>query len=145
MDKRKSNPLSWIVKIYEFNSNAIKDYDVLKYREEFIKNLKRKKPDKVDFAKAMRREMMYHYWSRCEYELVMKVTENGHIILSPWVGRRNSNQAEIDVTYNNDFDWKGFAEKIYEVKGHNGEVKIDIWDQIEYRFEEFVNYCWEYK
>ena len=37
MDKRKSNPPSWIVKNYEINSNVIKDYDVLKYREEFIK------------------------------------------------------------------------------------------------------------
>ena len=44
MDKRKSSPLSWMVKNYETNSNVIKDYDVLKYREEFIKKLKKKKP-----------------------------------------------------------------------------------------------------
>lgn len=145
MDKRKSNPPSWIVKNYEINSNAIKDYDVLKYKEELIKKLKKKKPDKVEFAKEIRSEMMYHYWSRTEYELIMKVAENERIILSPWIWRRNSEEAEIDVTDNTDFDWKGFAEKIYIRKGHNDEVKIDIWDQIEYRFDEFVNYCWEYK
>lgn len=144
MDKRKSSPLSWMVKNYETNSNVIKDYDVLKYREEFIKKLKKKKPDKAEFAKEMRSEMMYHYWSRTEYELIMKVTENGRIILSPWIGQRNSDQAEIDVTDNNDFDWKGFAEKIYKRKVYNGEVKIDIWDQIEYRFDDFIDYCWEY-
>ena len=144
MDKRKSSPLSWMVKNYETNSNVIKDYDVLKYREEFIKKLKKKKPDKAEFAKEMRSEMMYHYWSRTEYELIMKVTENGSIILSPWMGQRNSKEAEIDVTDNPDFDWKGFAAEFYKKKGHKGEVKIDIWDQIEYRFDEFVDYCWEH-
>lgn len=144
MEKRKSNLLSWIVKNYEINSNVIKDYDVLKYREEFIKKLKKKNPDKESFAKAIRSEMMYHYWSRTEYELIMKATENGNLILSPWIGHRNSEEAEIDVTDNADFDWNGFAEKIYKKKGHNGEVKIDIWDQIEYRFDDFVDYCWEY-
>lgn len=145
MDKRKSSPLSWMVKNYETNSNVIKDYDVLKYREEFIKKLKKKKPDKAEFAKEMRSEMMYHYWSRTEYELIMKVTENGSIILSPWMGQRNSKEAEIDVTDNPDFDWKGFAAEFYKKKGHKGEVKIDIWDQINYRLDDFVDYCWEYK
>lgn len=145
MDKRKSSPLSWMVKNYETNSNVIKDYDVLKYREEFIKKLKKKKPDKAEFAKEMRSEMMYHYWSRTEYELIMKVTENGSIILSPWMGQRNSKEAEIDVTDNPDFDWKGFAAELYKKKGHKGEVKIDIWDQINYRLDDFVDYCWEYK
>ena len=134
-----------MVKNYETNSNVIKDYDVLKYREEFIKKLKKKKPDKAEFAKEMRSEMMYHYWSRTEYELIMKVTENGSIILSPWMGQRNSKEAEIDVTDNPDFDWKGFAAEFYKKKGHKGEVKIDIWDQINYRLDDFVDYCWEYK
>ena len=61
MDKSKSNPPSWIVKWYEINSNAIKAYDVLKYKEELIKKLKKKKPDKAEFAKEIRSEMMYHY------------------------------------------------------------------------------------
>ena len=144
MDKRKSNPPSWIVKNYEINSNVIKDYDVLKYREEFIKKLKKKKLDKAEFAKEIRSEMMYRYWSRTEYELIMKVTENGHIILSPWMGRRNSEEAEIDVTDDADFNWKGFSAEFYKKKGHKGEVKIDIWDQINYRLDDFVDYCWEY-
>ena len=144
MDKRKSNPPSWIVKNYEINSNVIKDYDVLKYREEFIKKLKKKKLDKAEFAKEIRSEMMYRYWSRTEYELIMKVTENGRIILSPWIGRRNSEEAEIDVTDYADFNWKGFAAEFYKKKGYKGEVKIDIWDQINYRLDDFVDYCWEY-
>lgn len=144
MGKQKSKPLSWVVKNYEINGNVIEDYDVLKYGEDFIKKLKKKNPDKEAFAEVLRGEMMYHYWSRCEFELIMKFTGNGRIILSPWVGCQNPHEVEIDVTDNPEFDWKGFAEA-YKNKGYKDEVKIDIWNQIEYRFEDFVNYCWEYK
>lgn len=144
MSKQKSEPLSWIVKKYDFNKNVIEDYNVFKYREDFVKKLKKKYRDKDTFAKEMKSEMMYHYWSGCEYELVMKYTESGRVILSPRIGCRNPEAVEIDVTDNNDFDWKGFAAE-NEKKSREGEIVIDIWDQIKYRFDDFINYCREYK
>ena len=70
--------------------------------------------------------------------------QSGRVILSPRIGCRNPEDVEIDVTDNNDFDWKGFAAE-NEKKSREGEIVIDIWDQIKYRFDDFINYCREYK
>lgn len=45
MSKQKSEPLSWIVKKYDFNKNVIEDYNVFKYREDFVKKIKKEMPE----------------------------------------------------------------------------------------------------
>ena len=40
--KKEVKPFSWIVKIFDCNAQKIKDYDILKYREDDIKKLKKK-------------------------------------------------------------------------------------------------------
>lgn len=144
MKKQNNKQLSWLVKNYDCNRNIIENYDVLKYREEFIKKLKKKNENKEMFSELLRREMMYYYWSRAEYELILRVTDEGRIILAPWVGCSNPKEVEIDVTDDTDFDWKGFSEYCKH-KFHGDKYKIDIWEQINYRFDEFVNYCWNYR
>jgi len=144
MENKRENLPSWIVTYYNCNRNVIESYDILAYQKEFLKKLKKKSIDKEAFAESLRREMMYHYWARAQYELIMQITDSGRIILSPWIGCSNHKEAEIDVTDYTDFDWKGFAE-FCKKKSYRDEIKIDIWDQINFRFNEFVDYCWEYK
>ena len=43
--------LTWKVKNFDMNSQLIRDYDVLKYREEDIKKLKKKCANKQEFSK----------------------------------------------------------------------------------------------
>lgn len=142
MTKREFKPLSWKVKNYSINSNKMWDYDVLKYREDQIKKLKKKCMTKEDFAKAMGREMRWQYWSRAEYEVIIEVDENGRIWLSPWVGCANPENVKIDVTDDESFDWRGFAEKHINNQIYKNEAKVDIWDQLEYRWTEFIDYLW---
>ena len=135
--------MKWTVKNYNCNKDKIEDYDLFPYFETFLRELKKKKKTKEEFAKEIRSELMYHFWSRAQYELIVEIRENDRIYLLPWCGCSDIEAAAIDVTDDKDFDWKGFAEKHTKSQVYGNSAKIDIWDQVEYRFEEFVSYCWD--
>lgn len=142
MIKKESNSLSWLVTYYDCNADKIKYYDILKYRKEFIKKLKKKCDTKEEFAEKMRREMMYYYWSKCEWELIIEVDDDNRIWLNPWVGCREPENVRIDVTDREDFDWRGLAESHIGKQIYRNKAKIDVFDQIDWRWTEFIDYCW---
>lgn len=141
--KTEFKPLSWKVKNYDCNRRVIEDYDVLKHYEDFIKKNKKKCATKEEFAEKLRREFQWRYWSRAEYELIIRLTEDSRIILLPWCGCRDPESVSIDVTNDASFDWKGFA-KHHVDKRYGNEEKIDIFDQLTYanQFAKLVDYCW---
>ena len=142
MAKREFKPLTWKVKNYLINENKIWDYDVLEYREEQIKKLKKKCVSKEEFAKELRKELFWQYWGRCEYEVIIEIDENNRIWLKPWVGCRNPDEVKIDVTDEKDFDWRGFANEHIGKQIYKNEAKIDIFDQLQWKWDEFIDYLW---
>lgn len=137
-----SRPAVWIVKWYDFNAGKIMDCDIIKHQEVKIKQLKKQCQTKEEFAERMRRELIWRYWSKSEYELIIELDSDGRVWLIPWCGCRDPEQARIDVSDRNDFDWRGFAMcHIHKYKEKN-RAKIDIFDQIEWRWTEFIDYCW---
>lgn len=138
--------MSFIVKKFDPNRQCIEDYDVLKYKS-YVEELKRDSAaaTKEEFAAKLRINLMSRFWSRCEYELVVKRTNEGRILLSPWVGCRDKEAATIDVTDDAAFDWKGFAAQHIANQRFANEAKVDIWDQICYAggFERLVDMLWE--
>lgn len=50
-----------------------------------IDKILQEKLNKEDFSEKLKREIMYYFWSKCEYE----------IILSPWTGR--ADDIKIDI------------------------------------------------
>ena len=143
MAKKEFNKLSWLVTYHDCNADKIKYYDVLKHREDFIKKLKKKCATKEEFAEKMRRECMWSYWSKAEWEMIIEIDDSGRVWLSPWVGCREPDKVRVDVTDRTDFDWHRFAEDHILNKGwRDGTAKIDVWDQLEYRFDEFIDYIW---
>lgn len=145
MSKREFKPLTWLVMYHNFNSDKLELYDVLRYREDFIKKLKKKCATKEEFAEKMQREMMWSYWSKTEWELVVEIDDNNHIWLSPWIGSRDPENVRIDVTDREDFDWIGFARWHINRKIYKNRAKIDVYDQLEYRWDEFIDYVWSYR
>lgn len=143
--RKEFKPLTWKVKNYLINENKIWDYDVLKYREDQIKKLKKKYASKEKFAKEMRLEMMSQYWSRCEYEVIIEIDDNNRIWLKPWVGCVNPDDVKIDVTDDDSFDWKSFAKGHIEKQIYKNEAKIDIFDQLQWKWQEFIDYVWNYR
>ena len=142
--KQEFKPMTWIVKNFDQNTQKIIDYDVLKYRENEIKQLKKKCATKEKFAEALRREMQYTYWSRAEYELVIEIDENDHIWLNPWCGCYNPEDVRIDVTDDESFDWQSFATEHIDKQIYKNEAKVSVYDQLVFKWDEFVSYCWNY-
>jgi len=140
--KKEWNNLTWIVTYYDCNARAIKSYDILKYRQDFIKKIKKQASSKEEFAQKMHREMMYYYWSKCEWELIITIDENHRVWLYPWAGCSNPEEAKIDVTECTDFDWLSFAEEYINKQTYNDKAKIDVFDQLQWRWDEFIDYCW---
>ena len=142
--KQAFKPMTWLVKYFDSNSQKITDYDVLKHREDDIKKLKKKCATKEEFAESLRREMQYMYWSRTEYELVIEIDKNDHIWLNPWCGCYNSEDVRIDVTDDESFDWKGFSEEHINKQIYKNKAKVSVYDQLVFKWDEFVSYCWNY-
>jgi len=138
------NKFKLLVKYHNFNADKIEDYDVLKYQEKFIKDLKKKSPNREEFSKSLQSEFMYRFWAKCEWELIISKTEEERIILSPWIGGRNPETSSLDVTDDKSFDWIGFADKYIGKQNFGNKAKVDIYDQIMYgdRFSKLVDELW---
>lgn len=131
--------------VKEFNcNNQIENVDVLKYRENDIKKLKKKCATKADFAEELRKEFMWRFWSKAEHELIITKTENGRILLTPWCGCREPEKAAIDVTDDEQLDWSAFADYHIRKQIFETEAKIDVYDQIMFgdRFDKLVDTLW---
>lgn len=141
-------PFSWQVFIHDFNTHTIIPYDILAHREPLIKKFKKLYSTKEAFAEALRKDFMYQYWSRCEYEMLLYV-ENNRVYLMPWVGKLIGDK--LDVTGNTLLDWPAFAKYLLSNRGWLDKinnriyVKFDIYDQIMFRFDELVDFCLEYR
>ena len=95
-----------LCKDFNCNKQLIENYDILRYREEDIKKLKKKCATRAEFAEELRKEFMWRYWSKAEHELIISRTEDGRILLTPWCGCRDDKKATIDVTDDySQLDW----------------------------------------
>lgn len=138
-------PFTWKVLLFDINSDKLVEHDVLKHREKFVKNLKKKCADKAEFVDRLFRDFMWQYWSRCEYEMLIYI-ENGRVFVQPWVSCQEPEEYRVDITDRPDFDWLAFAELMIINKGYrDGTAKIDAYDQLRFRFNELADFCWEYK
>ena len=136
---------SWKAYVFDINSNRLVVHDVLKYREKLVKHLKNKCTTKEDFIDKLFRDFMWQYWTRCEYEMAIYIEDN-RVFVEPWVGCNNPKLHRVDVTDYLDFDWLQFAKFMIQVKGNKDHVaKIDVYDQLRFRFNELTDFCWEYK
>ena len=137
--------MEWIVYNFNINAQKIETYNIFNHWSfrEYAKKSANKFKTKEEFAKQIRIELKYYYWSRSEWELVIEITEDNRIFLNPWVGCREPEKVRIDVTDDTSFDWLGFAEKHTKQQVYKNEAKIDVFDQVEYLWDEFVEYTWD--
>ena len=138
--------MKWDVYYYDINRNKISTFNIFDHWSfrEYTKKTAKKLKTKEEFAEQIRRELQFYYWSKAEWELVVHIEDN-RIFLIPWCGCREPEKVKIDVTDDANFDWRGFAEKHTARQIYGNEAKIDVFDQVDYRWEEFVDYAWENK
>lgn len=131
--------------VKEFDvGGTIENVDILKYREDDIRKFKKECSTKDEFAERLRREFMWRYWSKAEYELIITKTKEGRILLTPWCGCRDPEKATIDVTDDEQLDWSAFADYHIRKQIFETEAKIDVYDQIMFgdRFDKLVDTLW---
>ena len=137
--------LKWNVYYHSFNSDELKTYNIFKHGsfvEDVEKYLKKYK-NKEEFAEKLKSSLMYYFWSKCEWEVIITKKDN-RIIMSPWVGSRKN--PELDVTDDANFNWIGFYNKMIEKYIRRDEpIKIDVYEQVTFRWDDFVDYIWNSK
>lgn len=101
--------MEWYVYTYDINSRKMRKYNILANREADIKNIKQKSNSKDEFSELLRKEMMYHYWSRSEWE----------IIISAWCGGDGSEEAKIDVFDQLQMNWGAFVDYCWNEETEN--------------------------
>jgi hypothetical protein len=131
--------LVWKVWRYDINANKIEEYNILKYKESLIKKLKKQCVNIEDFSEKLHGQMRYYYWARSEHELIIEFNDN-RVLLSPWCGRNDAKC--VEVFSDSSFDWLGFAEHHISKQVYSTRAKIDIYDQLAWKWDEFVDYCW---
>lgn len=139
--------MEWYVRYFDPNKHEIESINILRggFYEDYFKKLKKKFKTKEEFATELKHEMMYHFWSRSEWELIIKVTKDKRVFLLPWCGCRDPEMYKVDVTDDTDFDWLNFANTHINWQLQRNDAKIDVYDQLQYVWDDFVLYCWNYK
>lgn len=73
--KPNTKALSWMVYRYDFNKKTIEPYDIFKhysFLQDFEKLRKKSKTLSFEeFSEQLRKTLMYYFWSRCEYEVII--------------------------------------------------------------------------
>lgn len=129
--------LRWIVYCSDTNRNKIKTFNIFnhsRFREDVEKYLKKYK-DKEEFAEHLKRSLMYHFWSKCEWEIV--ITDWAPHITMKELDRLNAEREKTSREYGRD------PYTLYV----NPEVaeKIDVYEQVMNNWEIFLDYVWNSK
>ena len=67
---------------------------------EYVKKAAKKYQNREDFAKQLRSEVMYYFWSKCEWE----------VLVTPWISPRESEKKKIDVCWQIMNNWDVFVD-----------------------------------
>ena len=97
--------LEWNVYVSDFNSKKIETHNVFehgRFWDDCCKNWKKNKADKEAFAEQLRRDLMYYYWSKCEWEVVVQSWPSGR------------GEMKIDVYDQIMLNWDKFVDYVWE-------------------------------
>ena len=102
--------LVWNVFVGNFNLRRIEVYNIFdhsSFRKDCAKNAKKFKNDKASFAEGVRGDLMYYFWSKCEWE----------IILSRWPSHDDDREEKVDVYTQVAINWDQFIDYLWENRG----------------------------
>lgn len=99
--------MKWNVYIYNINQKKIEPFNIFdhwRFVEDVKKDIKKYK-NKDEFADKLKSELMYFFWSKAEYE----------IIIAPWCGGdRGRDSIKIDVFDQVMMNWDVFVDYVWK-------------------------------
>lgn len=129
--------LEYYVYYYNLNTDSIKKFNIFnhgRFLEDVEKNL-RECETKKEFAEELHKDLIYYFWSKAEWEVVI-TPWTPHITISE-LNRLNEEREKILKKYDKE------PCRLY-VNPEVGE-KIDIYDQVMLNWDLFVDYVWSHK
>lgn len=103
----------WNTYIGDFNSGEIVVHNVFnngRFMEYCRQNARKNNDNRDEFEKQLKRDMMYCYWSKCEWE----------IVIDHWPHSERCHDLKVDVYDQVSLNWDLFAEYVWQ---HVGELK----------------------
>lgn len=100
--------MEWSVYYYNTNKNEILTWNVFQhaaFRDE-VQELLATPIDKEDFVAKLHSTILYYFWSKAEYE----------IIIEPWVGRKDCTPIKVDIYSQIYQNWDRFVEYLWQKK-----------------------------
>ena len=95
-------PMCWRVIVEDFNRRRIADYDVFEHHDfaEDVRKAHSEHRDDFDaFAEDVRKSLAYHFWSKCEWE----------VVVGAWPPSDRVPQRKVDVYEQVMLNWDAFA------------------------------------
>ena len=129
--------LEYYVYDYSFNSHSIKKFSIFnhgRFLEDVKKDL-RECETKKEFAEELYKDLIYYFWSKAEWEVV--ITPCIPRISISELDRLNEEREKTLKKYNRE------PYSLY-VNPDIGE-KIDIYNQVMLNWDLFVDYVWSHK
>ena len=129
--------LEWNVFYHDINKQKITTLNIFnhwKFAEDVQKSLKKLK-DKDEFAEHLRRDLMYYFWSKYEYEVV--ITSFPPYITMDELSRLNDERWSHKDRYGTDY--------VRQNVNLDTGIKIDIYEQVMNNWDIFLDYVWSAK
>ena len=105
--------LIWNVYVSDFNSRKMVPHNVFNHAalmDDCRKNYRKNANDREAFFAKMKTDLMYYYWSKCEWE----------IVLSHWPPHKDDPDTKIDAFDQIELNWDRFCDYVWE---HRTEFK----------------------
>lgn len=101
--------MKWNVFYYDINRKKVDVFNIFEHSGfvKYVKKAIKEHKNKEEFAKQLRSELMYYFWAKAEWE----------IIISPWVGGdREKDAVKIDVHDQVMLNWDLFVDYVWDNK-----------------------------
>ena len=101
--------MKWNVFYYNVNKKKIETFNIFDHSnfKKYVDELLKECNDKEEFEKALNMELMYYFWSKAEWE----------VIIAPWVGGDKEKEAKkIDVYKQVIANWDIFLDYVWSHK-----------------------------
>ena len=129
--------LEWNVFVDCFNENKIEPHNVFnhfRFMEDLIEIKKKYKDDFGKFAEEVKRSLMYYYWSKCEWEIVLTS-------FPPYINEKELDRINAERTERIEKCGRFVRESVHLETG----LKIDVYQQVMMNWNQFINYLWNNK
>ena len=140
--------LCWNVYYGSCNERKIKVMNIFNHHyfyRDCVKAKKKFKDDRIAFEKEIKSLLMYYFWSKCEWEIILSHWPSGEA----YEMRTKTTVGELVEKIGCKNGWMKpdtpVTVRVYPDCLKRDEEKIDVYDQVINNWEPFMDYVWEHR